>query len=343
MYRTNYVDINISLDYHMGFNSYIKGAIEVFRNNKIPKLEQVNVLFNDGGLGDHIARMTAIKYIRDTQPHIEMFLYVPDFFVDLAKNLVPNISIRSFVKKEKYNIAYPCIQTECPQHDTLGTHLVDHAFHVLVNKQVTIDHKNYCKLNIKKINIDKFQLPSKYVVVTTGFTAAVREWDARSVNETVKYIKSKGYIPVFLGNKVTKVEGLADAINGNFNHEIDYNAGISLVNKTTLLEAGKIIAQSSAIVGVDNGLCPHLAGTTDVPIITGFTTVNPRVRLPYRRNELGWNCFTVLPDDEIECRYCQSEWAIFYDHDFRECWYKDMLCVKSLTSDKFINELEKVL
>lgn len=286
--------------------------------------------------------MSAVKYIRDNCKNVTPFLYVPDFFLDVAKNLVPNISIRGFSKKEKYKNDNAAVQTQCKQHDTLGTHLVDHAFSVLVNKQVEIEDKNYCKLNTSKIDIKKFNLPDNYVVITTGFTALVREWPAKSVNETVDYIISKGYNVVFLGNKIVPVKGCADAIRGHFNEEINFSKGISLIDKTNLLEAGKIISQSKCIVGLDNGLL-HLAGTTDVPIVAGFTTVNPLVRLPYRHNELGWSCFPVVPDECLKCKFCQSEWALVYDWDFRYCFYDDYACKFQLTGNKFIEQLEKIL
>lgn len=293
-------------------------------------------------LGDHVARMSAVKYICDNLKHVDLYLYIPDFFVPVAKNLVPNIRIRGFSEKHKYDPKLTAIKTSCQQHDTLATHLTDHAFNVLVNKQVDIEHKNYCKLNTKKIDITKFKLPEKYVVVTTGFTANVREWPASSVNETVDYINSRGYTTLFLGSRAVPVNGMADNITGNFNNSIDYSKGIDLIDKTTLLEAGKIIAQSKCIIGVDNGLL-HLAGTTDVPIIGGFTTVEGKYRFPYRNNQLGWNFYSVNPNESLGCRFCQSNWSLVYDHDFRNCWYNDRLCVSQMTSDKFIYHLKNIL
>ena len=54
------------------------------RNGKEIKKENLNIIFNDGGLGDHICRMTAVKYIKEKCPHIKIYLYVPDFFLETA-------------------------------------------------------------------------------------------------------------------------------------------------------------------------------------------------------------------------------------------------------------------
>lgn len=315
----------------------------MFRNNNVPKIEHINCVFDDGGLwlGDHVARMSAIKYIRDNLPHVRLHLYVPDFFCDLAKNLVPRISIRPFKKRDKFNSDFAGLRTHCPQHDTLCTHLVDHAFSVLVNKQVDITHKNYCQLDTTRININKFNLPEKFVIVTTGYTAQVREWNPNSINGTVNYLIKKGYTPVFLGSNNAPVLGCADAIRGAFNEEIDFSKGINLINKTSMLEAAKIISKSAALVGLDNGLM-HLAGCTEVPIVGGFTTVAPDVRMPYRHNELGWNFYPVVPDKDT-CKFCQSDWALFFDHDFRYCYYADRQCCKSITAEKIIEQFERFL
>lgn len=299
--------------------------------------------------GDNLARMSAIKYIKETWKHVTMNLIVPDYFYDVAKNLVPGITVGKFSDGPKYWAnGLPAVQTQ-NSHDGLRTHLVDHSFSVLANKQVEIEYKNYCKLNTKDIDITKFNLPEKYVVVTTGFTAEVREMKAQVVNEVASYIKSKGYEVVFLGSKASSTGLVSQKILvGNFNSDIDYSVGIDLINKTTLLEAGKVIGQAKSIVGVDNGLL-HLAGCTDTHIIVAFTNVAPELRLPYRNNQLGWNCTAIVPEKSLKCRFCQSNWGFDLKTNFTKCYYKEnkmdttIKCVDSMTSSKFIEALEKVL
>lgn len=323
----------------------------MLRNKNDLPHEEVNILFNAGGLGDCIARMTVVKYLIKIYPYVTFYIYVPDYFEDLAKNLVPEARIRIFSKADKqYNVKLGARKSDTESHSTLRSHLVDQAFHVLADKQVDIEHKNYCKLRTKSINIYNFKLPEKYVVITTGYTAIVREMKSKTVNELTDYIISKGYTPVFLGNKQTEIGLPGDhlLIKGNFPDAINYSKGIDLIGKTSLLEAGKIISESKCIIGLDNGLM-HLAGTTNAPIIGGFTTVEPKYRMPYRDNTLGKDFYPVVPDESLACRFCQSNWDFIYDHDFRECYYikkemdNEIQCTKSLTSDKFIVQLEKIL
>lgn len=323
----------------------------MFRQDHTPKKEIVNIVFNNNGCGDHIAYMSAIKYIRDYNPWVHINLIVPNFFYDLACNLVPNIEIHKFSEGTKAaKFGHTIIKTGDSKFDTLKSHLVDNAFAIICNKQVSDVHKNYCTLNTDTIDISKFNLvPNKYIVITTGFTAEVRELLPHTVNELAQYVIKKGYTPVFLGKKNASLglEGRNNLI-GKFKNEIDYSVGVDLIDKTTLPEAGKIIANSRVIIGVDNGLI-HLAATTDVSIVAGFTSVSPHTRLPYRNNTLGYNCYTVVPEESLACRYCQTNWDFIYNHEFTKCWYKEnkldseIKCVKQLNSLKFIEQLEKIL
>ena len=288
--------------------------------------------------------MSAVKYIRDYLPHVELKLWVPEFFVEMAKHLVPEIEVVSFTERQIFQKEYGSVVTACQQHDTMSTHLVDHAFHVLVNKQVEIEHKNYVKLRPEEIDVSRFNLPKEYVVMPTGFTAKVREFTPLLINQIVKYIKKKNYNIeiIFLGSNNAPVGGLADAIRGNFNTDIQYHKGINLINRTTLLESAAIIAGAKCILGVDNGL-GHIAGTTEIPIVTAYTTVNPMHRMPYRHNQLGWNCYNIIPDDSLECRFCKSNWNLVYNHDFRNCYYEDYKCKDQLYLDKWTKILDNIL
>lgn len=327
----------------------------MFREYGHSNKEHINFLFDDGGIGDNIARLPVIKYILDNFDHIIPHVWIPDYFLDFAKNLLPIAIIKPFSKGDKeYNSKLAGRKTSCLQHSNMGTHMVDNAFHILIDKQVDNIYKNYLQLDLDKINIEKFTLPEKYVVIPTGFTAEVREMLPQVVNELSDYVISKGYTPLFLGSKVAKTgvkkitSGESPSIKATFNSEIDYTKGLDLIDKTTLLEAGKIIAKAKVIVGLDCGLL-HVASCTNIPIVGGFTTVNPLHRMAYRHDILGWNYHAVVPTTDLRCRFCQSNWEFVFSHDYRKCYYKEqkldkeIQCVKQLASDKYIKKLEKIL
>ena len=285
-----------------------------------------------------------MRFIKDTYPWVTPYMYVPDYFLPLARNMLPDVIIRPFSKQKKmFNQTWPGRQTRLVGHDSLSTHLIDYNFNCLANKQVDVKHKNYLKLDTSRINIDKFDLPRDYVVITTGFTAKIREFVPEKVNGIVNYLNERQMPVVFLGSKqaITGANGVNDIV-GHFNEGIDYSKGISLVDKTTLLEAGKIIAQSKCMIGLDNGLM-HVAGCTEVPIIGAFTSVAPHLRNPYRHNELGWNCYNIVPPESCVDRFFQSNIDFVYNVDLRYCYYGDYDMIKSLKVEDFIAALEKVL
>lgn len=324
------------------------------------KLDTIHCNYNgnQGGLGDILCCFPAMKYIQDNYKHVVPYFYVPDYALEIAKNALPGMIIRPFSKgKQSWNTTFPArVMAHGEANPTsMATHLVDFAFARLADKQVDITHKNYIQLNLKRVDIGKFALPENYVILTTGYTAIVREWPSQSINAVANYLVGRNIVPVFLGNKQTSIgvakleNGQSADIVGRFDEAIDFSRGINLIEQTTLLEAAAIIAKSKALIGVDNGLTHLAAMCGDVPIVIGYTTVKPEHRLPIRHNSLGYNCYTVTPDDSLKCRFCQSNWEFVYNHDFRNCYYKErkldteIKCTKAMSADKFIAHLETIL
>lgn len=306
-----------------------------------PKPKTVNCILLDGGLGDHIASLVAVNYILKKYTWIKLLIWVPDYLLDFAKHVLPKTaSINNFTSmKTLYN---PGLTTKTTKWDGITSpmkiHLLDYAFLKLCDENPAIEHKNY-------LQIDSHSLPEQlyedYVVITAGYTAKAREFKAKYINEITSYIVSKGYQPVFLGATKT-MTGTSYTIEGNFDKKIDFSKSINLINKTTLLEAAKIMASSAAVIGVDNGLL-HLAGCTQVPIVGGFPSVSPEIRATVRHNMLGWNYYSVVPDADKGCNFCQENTNFLYGHDYRECIYKDDRSINGMTATKFIEKLELIL
>lgn len=308
-----------------------------------PASKQIQCVFMDGGLGDHLGgSFVAAKYIMERYPWVKMRVYVPDFLIEIGELVLPNAkAIHGFSELNRYYDERKfTIHTKWDgRHSPMKSHIVDYAFRMLCDENVSDEHKNSPKLDLT--DVENLVTVPKYVVFAVGYTVKVREFAPATVNVLVDYVKSKGYEAVFLGQEKTAT-GIAHVIQGNFSKEIDYSKGINLVNNTSLLEATKIMQGAQAVVGVDCGLM-HLAGYTDVAIVGGYTTVDPIYRMPYRNNQLGWNCYTVVPPKSLGCRFCQSNTNFMFDHDYKECLYRDYKCVSTLTPNMFIEQLEKVL
>ncbi len=319
-------------------------------NTPYPKVKSVNFLLLDGGLGDHIAALTALDYVYKNYPWIKPLVFVPDYLKDLTIAAMPvNSDIFSFTDmKRHYDPSKTTKTTKWDGHTSpMKIHLVDYAFLKLCDENPSIEHKNYVKL--RKLELEKYVKLRKdlvkfhvdnanYVVITTGYTASVREFPASEINKITAYLAQKNIIPVFLGQTNTKT-GAAHVIKGNFDSKVDFTQGVDLIDKTNLLEALSIMDGAKAVIGVDNGLL-HLAGMTDTLICGGFTTVSPQVRMPIRCNLMGHKYIAITPDESLGCKFCQEKTNFLYGHNYTNCYYKDNLCTKQMTAEKFIKALE---
>lgn len=305
----------------------------------IKEKRHYNFLFSNGGLGDLIAQLPAMKYILENHSQVIAHMWIGDFMVDLCKKALPypNAIIRGLSEgKRKYKNDFLSRSPASIHIDNLSMHMTDHGFFTLAHRSPSNAERNYIKL--PPIDISRFKLPSLYAVITTGYTSETRRWLPESINEVSDYLLGKGIIPVYLG-KTYAPTSEDKGIVGTF--EADYTKGINLIDKTNILEAHSIMANSKVVLGLDNGLL-HVAAMSNVPIVYGFTSVIPEHRLPYRNDEMGHNCYVVKPKD-LECFGCQSNMIFTLDFDFKNCFYKDYRCINELTSDLFIEQLQKIL
>lgn len=314
----------------------------VYRKGTTLQVKEYNFLLHKGGLGDLIAQFPAIKFVLDYHPQIIVNLWVHEFIKPLAQkvfSLYTKCVIRGMNERTEINYELTSRSAYLHKITNLACHMTNHAFLTLVHTEPRDEDKNY--LELEPINIDHFNLPEKYIVVTTGYTSDTRMWIPESVNEVSDYIITKGYTPVYIGKSYIPSAG-SEVIIGKFN--ADYSKGINLIDKTDLFEAHAIMDKSKAVVGVDNGLLHLAAMSKNTKIVYGFTSVEPRHRLPYRDGIIGKDCFVVA--SKIGCFGCQSNMT-FIDpsHDFRTCAYgpDDFLCVKSMSSALFIEQINKIL
>ena len=300
------------------------------------------------GIGDQIAALPVIPFILDKHPQVYITMWVPKFFKTLARKSLPKterLVINDYTEKTLIKQGIPVKKFEGIPYTNLATHMTTHAYDILANTQPDdVNYYNYLPIDTKGVYINRFELPEKYVIVCTGYTAPVREFRPEAVNNVIDFVLSKGYTPVFLGREVTKEDSGPDLfIKGTFNQVINFDKGINLINKTDTLEMVKIIQGAKCIVGLDNGLL-HIAATTDIPIVGAYSTVKPEHRLPYRHGIKGWNYYPIqLTQEELTCNQCQSNWTFLFNFDMRRCYYKDYKCLELLSAEKYITELEKIL
>lgn len=280
------------------------------------QVKAFNVHFGAGGLGDNIARLPAVRYLAARAPNTVLTVLVPDYFQELAYKLLhlPNVRYIRFsdALKDKAGLLFdpsaPAATTD-GQHTTLKTHLTDHAFHTLCDSHNdSVLDKSYPTIPPPKHRLSR-------VILTTGYTAAVRQWGpAETVNKVARFCQDTlGYEVIWLGEK-TAALGNEHKIEATFTEGVDYKIGHDLRGKTTLVEALAAINRSALVVGLDNGLL-HLAGCTTTPVVAAYTNLAPALRIPYGA-EKQWHAITP---PKSTCNQCQSSAYLDLDSDFRLC------------------------
>jgi len=299
----------------------------------------LQVVSGIGGIGDQVARLTAIREALRLDTKLDLRYFVPDYMfelifaaTDLQEYLINDrLEVYDIAELAEWrNDSQPGVTfTKC--HVTPGRlSLIDEALITICDTTDEINGEAVYKSYVS-IKSGEYKLPVESpVVVVTGYTAKSREWPVSEVNNYIGWLKSQGH-PIVLLGAATLAAKSAEGVNAE--------GCIDLRDKTSLLEAHAIMSQAAAVVGVDNGLT-HLAGTIVAEfkpaLITGYTTIDPQ----YRRTPTArWDIraqHEVVPPSKLDCRFCQSKFNNLFEHDFRECLYGDYQCTKSMTAWAFI-------
>ena len=300
----------------------------------------VNYVLTEGGIGDFIGALSALEWLARNHPQINGRVYCPDFFVSIAANVLQNypkwkVQGKKSLSAKKMQSRPTYLPFLRPINAT-GCHLVDLGFIYYANiNPPPEDGYYYTRLDLSQI--ESIELPkAKYAVMTPGATYENRKLPARAFNGIKSYLLEKGIVPVFLG----KVE-VGDTRKILFENEYNYEGGIDLREKTSLLEAAAIMSKAEMVIGLDNGLL-HLAAMTDVPIIFGYNIASPTHRRPRRKTIDGKKpiLWEIHPDpSSLSCTFCQSQMRFMFNHDFKNCLYKDNLCLEALGDAKAWCEL----
>jgi hypothetical protein len=289
---------------------------------------------NSIALGDVIAAAPVIKYAINTfHKNTDYKVLVRPYYYDIFKPFVPEDKLADQSQPFSYSIPWQIRYLNTPRSTNARTtsmhmHLSTFASIQLLNRLMPEKDLNY--LPMTKVDTDHFNIDfSKAVLIIVTYRDEVRKISFEAVSEIAEWVKSRGLLPVYIG-RVDSSEMWKDSpFRLAFDNLPD---GIDLLNKTSILEMASIMAKSRCVVGLDSGPI-HVAGTTSVPIVCGFTNVAPEHRYPIRDRGIF---MPIVPD--LPCSHCQSRWCLNY-HDFGYCYFKHADCIKQMTADKFIKAL----
>jgi ADP-heptose:LPS heptosyltransferase len=291
---------------------------------------------NSAAVGDLIAAAPSVKYaiekfhkIADYRVAIfpdfkEIFHFVPqDKIIDAGGKYPDNYAIRYLNNMDQK--ASVCRMT--PSRMKL-THYGSINLLARVISDYEARYIPFLPADISHYGVDF----SKAVVIITTYRDKQRVIPADQIKKIAEYVESKGLTPVYVGRR-----GKISIWKNNLAmSDFEYPGfGVDLMDKTTLSELASIMGASRAVVGMDSGPI-HVAFTTDVPVVAGFTVVYPQYRIPYRGRA---KTASVVPN--ILCNFCESDWSLNF-WNFSKCPRGLELaeCVTKMTADKFIAGLE---
>lgn len=267
-------------------------------------------------------------------------MLVPAFFVEIAQNVLreyPHWRIHTKVpdRLDGTQLRQPLIN---PVNATM-MHLIDLGFIYFAGMNPPpADFNFYPELDIDDIERpERLHIGSKYVVMTPGATAKNRTMLPSVYNAIADHLLSKGITPVHLGR--TELE---HRVGFGIDERYDLSKGVSLINKTSMLEAAMVMQDAEMVLGIDNGLL-HLAAMTDTTIIFGYTIAGPNQRQVRRRHG---HTFEMFADKEkLPCLFCQEHVRFFHEHHFTNCIYKENepACVKALNAESWNATIDMVL
>lgn len=304
---------------------------------------KLHLVLNAGGMGDIIHCIPAVKSIIAHYPWQNYHVWVPDYLVELFKKALPKVKVGAFKDSPKkcdgVKEGIICFD-EAGRHSSMRTHLTDYAFFMLMDRLPYDNTERNFSTVRPKANIKRFNLPEKYVVISPYFRSTLRQMLPGHLNKIRDLVKQRGYSVVLLGSAKQPYNGAKD-VNTNGARAWDGEGCIDLCEKTSVLEALEILWGAHSLITMDGGLM-HLCCLTKTPVVAGFTSVDPKTRLPYKSGELTDQVRVVEPD--VSCKYCQSTWCMVYNtqHNFNDCFFKDFQCVKEITYNKVIKQWEKI-
>lgn len=189
------------------------------------------------------------------------------------------------------------------KHNTIDIrqyHAIDLGF-MLNEKEMQYDYTPD-----KYVNIEN--LPSDYVCLHVANTWPSRTYSDENWQTLIDLINKNNLSVVLIGKNGHET--------GFFNvdkptKKLNFTNGIDLTNKLNLSQCWHVINKSKYFITMDSGLL-HLAGTTDCEIIQLGSSINNKLRAPYRYNNqlykykyIGGSCDLFCASD---IKYGVKEW-----------------------------------
>lgn len=276
-------------------------------------MKQIYIKINSKSLGDTLAATPSIRKVSKSYDcKINIITHVPELFV----NNIYTKKIYSFNEfdKLKLNKQDEVFETFCgigvkdkngieKKHATIDIrrfHAMDLGFDLLPSEM----HYDFIANNDKFTNINK-----KYICLHIAKTWDSRTYSFENWQKLIDKLESYNFYVVLIGNNSSE--------SGFFNinktvHDLRLKNGIDLTNKLNLSQLWHILNESICVITMDSGIL-HFAGTTDTFIVQLGSSINNKLRAPYRNGSQDYKYRYISGPCDIFCasdmKYGIKEWG----------------------------------
>jgi autotransporter strand-loop-strand O-heptosyltransferase len=293
---------------------FYHGKISDSEYNYIKEQMSDNYLLkiNSVSLGDTLAATPTLrklynsynKKINVVTHHPELF--VKNDYVDRVLTFEKNINEKYYkevfntflgvgVKKGEYGIE--------KKHNTIDIrqfHAIDLGF-MLNEKEMEYDYRPNAYVEINN-------LPQNYICLHVANTWPSRTYSDKNWQNLIDLINQKNIAVVLVG-KNSHESGFYNINKPT--KKLTFKIGLDLTNKLDISQCWHVINKSEYFITMDSGLL-HLAGTTDTNIIQLGSSINNKLRAPYRNGSQDYKYKYVNGSCNIFCasdiKYGVKEW-----------------------------------
>jgi ADP-heptose:LPS heptosyltransferase len=266
------------------------------------------------GLGDTLCSTPVIKKLYDCyEKKINIVSNYPFLFTNnpyINKNyLSNNINIEHIKSNSIYHNSFYNVGKKNNYGVEYKNNTIDiRQYHaIMLGFTLTEDEMNLDYVPEEFIPIEN--LPEKYVLIHPVQTWATRTWEADKWMELTKKLNEHGINVVSTG-KDSSETGFFNVQKPVFNFEIPL--GLNLMNKCDIPQTWHLINNSMCFITMDSGLL-HLAGTTDCELIQLGSSLNHKLRAPYRNGSQDYKYHYVGGGCSLVCgsnmKYGVKEWG----------------------------------
>lgn len=249
---------------------------------------KIIVLVGSNSIGDTLCSIPTIKYLnRVYKKNIHVFTYQPE----LLKNY-PYITLTDNYNTEEGDLLIETFKIKeflHPRIDIRQLHALSAGFQLLPEEMEIQFYPN----TYKPIE----NLPEKYVVIHPTKTWPSRTWEKQRWQDLIDRLNDKGISVVAVGKDASET-GFYQIGKPVF--DIKIKNGLNLINKIDIHQTWHVLNKSHITIAMDSGIL-HLAGTTDTHIIHLGSSINPKLRAPYRNGSQNYKYSYILGQCKLFC------------------------------------------